>query len=412
MQGRDRTPRRPRLILLLVPLVSLWGCSEDLPTSQELAPTAEAKPGIGIQSEHEAAEGPQVTGISVDPEAAEPGEEVTLTAVATASEGAILASGEYRLGDGPWTPMAADDGAFDGNVETLVATFPAPEGLSELAVCVRASESGEEEGSEIQGAETCLGGEEEAGVEGFVTGGGWFDNVDDEGEGEEGEGEEGEGEEGEDEEGEGEGEEGEDEEGEGEEGEDESEDRPVRTHFGFVIRHLDGQEHPSGNLNVMVGNGQMHFRAHAFDYLELDAEARSASFGGVGEVEGEEYNFEAHVVDGRPDLFRLRIWAAGGDEEGEGEEGEGEGEEGEGEEGEGEGEEGEADPAALYDSGERTLGGGNITVHLRRVGPPPGVGNGNGPPEGKGPGNAQGKGVGIGSQGQGSGNGGARGGRP
>ncbi len=86
--------------------------------------------------------GPQVTSIAVDPNPAILNGTTSLRA--TVDDAAVgnhpIQSAEYRLNDGPWTALAAQDGAFDAVSEDVEAELPATQ-LGSNEVCVRGTDS-------------------------------------------------------------------------------------------------------------------------------------------------------------------------------------------------------------------------------------------------------------------------------
>lgn len=100
------------------------------------------------------------------------------------SGGSTLAGAEMQLvpaGDAPaddgWTEAAASDGAFDSPTEAVEAELTAPDGAALLELCVR----GADEAGNV-GEPTCVSLAVVDPDGGSVTGGGWWNAVDDEGE--------------------------------------------------------------------------------------------------------------------------------------------------------------------------------------------------------------------------------------
>ena len=69
-----------------------------------------------------------------------PGASVTVTATAVALNSGGVTSADVSLDGGPWSPMAAADGAFGGLSESLTTTIVAPPAHGTYQVCVRASD--------------------------------------------------------------------------------------------------------------------------------------------------------------------------------------------------------------------------------------------------------------------------------
>lgn len=89
-------------------------------------------------------EGPVTRDLSVDPGIVGPGQGVSLGAIIdeTTTGGSTIASAEFNLDGGPWTPMAPLDGAFDEATEDVEGTLTAQGALGQtVTVCVRGSDA-------------------------------------------------------------------------------------------------------------------------------------------------------------------------------------------------------------------------------------------------------------------------------
>jgi len=95
------------------------------------------------------ADAPAVSGVSLTPNTAAPGTEITVEA--TVDDGALgssaIESAEWRLVPGAPAAMTATDGAFDEPTEQVSASFPAPATDGEYDVCVEATDAAGNEGA-------------------------------------------------------------------------------------------------------------------------------------------------------------------------------------------------------------------------------------------------------------------------
>lgn len=215
---------------------------------------------------------PQVSNVMADPNPAEVGTAVTLTAdiddSATGDSNLIAAS--YTIDDGPPVAMAASDGAFDSNLEMVVADLPgfATSGIYEI--CVTA----EDEAGNVSLPVCTLLAVYDPGA-GFVTGGGWFDSLP-------------------------------------------GAYRPDlsaagRGNFGFVAKYKKGSSIPTGSTEFQVHDAGLNFHSSAYEWLVITGDD-TAQYKGVGTVNGLAapngtlYRFMVWVADGAPDTFRMRIW--------------------------------------------------------------------------------------------------------
>ncbi len=87
-------------------------------------------------------DGPLSSSLSLDPNPADPGAQVSLTASVddTSTGNTNLVSAEYRLAGGAWAPMLAGDGSFDSPLEQVTAQFTAPTSSASVEVCVQATD--------------------------------------------------------------------------------------------------------------------------------------------------------------------------------------------------------------------------------------------------------------------------------
>jgi hypothetical protein len=83
--------------------------------------------------------GPISSAVLMVPNPADPSAQITLTAALNDSStgNSNIASAEYQVSAGSWSPMAAQDGTFDSPVETVTVKFPAPASSGQVEVCVR-----------------------------------------------------------------------------------------------------------------------------------------------------------------------------------------------------------------------------------------------------------------------------------
>lgn len=88
------------------------------------------------------ADAPEVSNVSLTPNTAAPGTEITISATAddAALGGSTIASAEWRLVPGATAAMQAADGAFDESNEQLTASFAAPAADGAYDVCVEATD--------------------------------------------------------------------------------------------------------------------------------------------------------------------------------------------------------------------------------------------------------------------------------
>ena len=87
-------------------------------------------------------DGPLSSAVLLDPNPADQGNQVTLTASVddTTTGNSNLASAEFQVAGGAWSPMLAGDGGFDSPLEQVSAQFSAPSGPNAVEVCVRGTD--------------------------------------------------------------------------------------------------------------------------------------------------------------------------------------------------------------------------------------------------------------------------------
>lgn len=87
-------------------------------------------------------DGPLTSSVALDPNPADEGAQVTLTASVddTTTGNSTLTSAEYQVDGSTWSPMQASDGTFDSPLELVTAQFTAPQGPTSVEVCVRGSD--------------------------------------------------------------------------------------------------------------------------------------------------------------------------------------------------------------------------------------------------------------------------------
>lgn len=218
--------------------------------------------------------GPVTTNVAAAPNPVALNGSVTVTATVDDSTtgGSNIASAEYSLDGGTWTPMAASDGGFDEVSEGVTAQFAAPgtAGIYTYDLCVRGSDTAPNTGAE-ECIELMLVVYDPNG--GFVTGGGWIDS-------------------------------------------------PVNTDyqymsaggkatFGFVSKYRRGATVPDGNTEFKFVAGGLNFSSTSYQWLVVNQGGTNAQFKGNGTINGAgNYGFMLWAGDGSPDTFRIQIWDA------------------------------------------------------------------------------------------------------
>lgn len=98
--------------------------------------------GLCVALYYEDATGPITSAVVVAPPTVGSGGSVTVTANVddTTTGGSLIKSAAFSLDGGPWTPMAAADGAFDEMVENVTASFTGPLDGGSYSVCVRGTD--------------------------------------------------------------------------------------------------------------------------------------------------------------------------------------------------------------------------------------------------------------------------------
>jgi len=84
--------------------------------------------------------------------------------------------------------------------------------------------------------------------------------------------------------------------------------------FGFVSKYLKGATVPTGNTQFIFHAAGFSFQSTAYDWLVVAG--TRAQYKGIGTVNGEAgYGFMLTAVDGgiTGDMFRIKVWAIGGD---------------------------------------------------------------------------------------------------
>jgi hypothetical protein len=87
-------------------------------------------------------DGPLTSSVALDPNPADEGAQVTLTASVddTTTGNSTLTSAEYQVDGSTWSPMQASNGTFDSPLEQVTAQFTAPQGPTSVEVCVQGSD--------------------------------------------------------------------------------------------------------------------------------------------------------------------------------------------------------------------------------------------------------------------------------
>jgi hypothetical protein len=212
-------------------------------------------------------EGPVTTAVLATPNPVSVGGTVTLSANVddTDTGGSNIASAEYSVGGGPWTALAAQDGAFDEASEDVAAIFNAPAEAGIHDLCVR----GTDEVGNI-GPEECIMLVVYDPDGGFVTGGGWIDSAP---------------------------------------GAYKLDDTLAgKATFGFVSKYKKGVQTPEGNTEFQFKAADLNFHSTSYDWLVVTG-SDYAKFKGTGTINGTgDYKFMLWAGDGEPDTFRIRIW--------------------------------------------------------------------------------------------------------
>ena len=197
------------------------------------------------------------------------GTTLTATAANTAEGFADIASADYRINGGPWTPMMASDGSFDSLTENVSATIPAPTAPVADTICVRTTDT---DGFSSDGT-ACTSFVVYDPSAGFVTGGGWITSpvgacqnlmlcTDAQGNGT----------------------------------------------FGFVSKYQKGATVPSGNAQYVFHQGNFNFASSSYQWLVVNQGGTNAQFKGAGTINGAgSYQFMIWATQGSPNTFRIQV---------------------------------------------------------------------------------------------------------
>ena len=184
--------------------------------------------------------------------------------------GSTIASAEYSLDGGGWTPMAASDGSFDDEVveevEAALGAFTEP---AVHEVCVRGTDA-----AGNAGLEECIFLAVYDPEAGFVTGGGWIESP------------------------------------EGACGASWCEGDPTgKASFGFVAKYDKKTKEPMGNTQFVLKAGDLSFHSGDYDWLVVNQSQSRAQFKVTGTINGEgAYKFMLWATDADSDTFRIKIW--------------------------------------------------------------------------------------------------------
>jgi len=87
--------------------------------------------------------GPSTSYVSANPNPANTGVGITLTAVVddTSTGGGVIDTAQYKVGSGTWLLMVATDGAYDEATENVEILFNPPDTTGQFNLCVRATDS-------------------------------------------------------------------------------------------------------------------------------------------------------------------------------------------------------------------------------------------------------------------------------
>jgi hypothetical protein len=213
--------------------------------------------------------GPVTSDVVAAPNPVQVGVSIALTAVVDDSTtgGSNIKSAQYNINGGAWVPMSAQDGAFDGVSEGVLANLPAFTEAGVYNICVRGTDS------------DCNLGPQECTLlavydptAGFVTGGGWIDS-------------------------------------------------PLGAYaadptlagkatFGFVSKYKKGASVPDGNTEFQFKAGDLNFHSTSYQWLVVNQNYANAQFKGYGAINGSgNYGFMIWAGD-NPDTFRIKIWNA------------------------------------------------------------------------------------------------------
>lgn len=220
---------------------------------------------------------PTVSAVTADPNPVMLNAPINLTGLITDGGPSPSVTGaEYCIDGGPWQPMAAQDGAFDGASEAITAALS---GFSETGV-YNISIRGTDAAGNVSPAQSVLLAVYDPSA-GFVTGGGWIQSP------------------------------------EGAYVPDGS--LTGKANFGFVSKYQKGATVPTGQTQFQFKVGNLNFHSTSYDWLVI-AGAR-AKYKGTGTINGSgEYGFMLTAVDsainggGDADAFRIKIWDKASDQ--------------------------------------------------------------------------------------------------
>jgi uncharacterized protein len=83
-----------------------------------------------------------------------------------------------------------------------------------------------------------------------------------------------------------------------------------RANYSFNARMHKGLEKLNGDVSFNYQSGKVRFTSNRYDYLVVDTAGTSIKLKGTGRVNNMgNYHFIIWATDGKPDLFRIRIWA-------------------------------------------------------------------------------------------------------
>jgi hypothetical protein len=82
-----------------------------------------------------------------------------------------------------------------------------------------------------------------------------------------------------------------------------------KSNLGFTVKYINGS--PSGNLSLNYKQDNLEVKSTSMDWLTITGS--TADFQGEATLNGSgSYTFRAHIVDGSPDQFDIRIWDSNG----------------------------------------------------------------------------------------------------
>ena len=219
-------------------------------------------------------EGPITSNVVANPNPLAVGMDLTLTATVDDSTtgNSNVASAEYKLDDGSWTPMAAEDDSFDSPTEDVSVTFTFPMDAGVYDLCVR----GTDEYSNI-GPEKCIFLVVYDPDGGFVSGGGWIWSQ-----------------------------------AGAYAGAPQLEGKAM---FGFVSKYKKGADTPTGHTEFQFKVADLNFSSTWYHWMVVAG--AKAQYKGTGTINGEgEYKFMLTAIDADInesdsfdiDRFRIKIW--------------------------------------------------------------------------------------------------------